>query len=167
MRTFSTFDVMRILDIPRERLQDWIARGFIEPSGGKAVGRGTKNIFTLWDLCGIVLFQGLVDSGTPRKLAADYYRKWKLNHTDISESDLDAMHYFIFVINPVKKSEQQKLGIRRLSGKPIYHLSKEEMLFAGDVNSEVIDGLLNKFPGWEEFRVLKLKDAFEQLKGRL
>ncbi len=167
MRTFSTFDIVRLVGTPRERLFDWIARGFIEPSGGKAKGRGTKNVFTLRDLYGVVIFQALVDSGTAREKAAGYYLRWKSNPEDITESDIDMMSYLVFVTCPVGEGKQKKLGIRRLSGKPVYSLSKVDMIFLSDYNSEVIDHLLKGFPGWSEFKVLKLKDAFEQLKRRL
>ena len=32
---FTTFDIVKIIDIKMQRLQDWIKRGFIKPSYDK------------------------------------------------------------------------------------------------------------------------------------
>jgi hypothetical protein len=63
---FSTFDISRILDIPGPRLRQWIELGFVKPSIRKALGKGTKAIFSRSDLYRIDLFRGLVDQGHSR-----------------------------------------------------------------------------------------------------
>lgn len=52
---FSTFDVERLLDINRLRLQEWLNRGFFEPYR-RAAGKGTKTIFTRENLYCLRLF---------------------------------------------------------------------------------------------------------------
>jgi len=67
---FSTFDVIRIIDIERERLREWMKRKFI-PAGIKVSWRGRKKV--IWgknDLYSILLFKLLVESGWPRVVAA-------------------------------------------------------------------------------------------------
>jgi hypothetical protein len=62
---FTTFDIIKALGIPRERLQDWINRDFIKPTI-PAEGRGTKAIFTRSDVYKIMLFQKLIGMGFNR-----------------------------------------------------------------------------------------------------
>ena len=73
---FSTFDIIRILDILRERLQVWMNRGFISPSIQVAKGKGSKNIFSRWDLYGIALFYKVTQSGVNRKEARNIFNLW-------------------------------------------------------------------------------------------
>jgi DNA-binding transcriptional MerR regulator len=63
--TFTSFDLCKRLNISRPTLQDWIARGFIEPAV-KAEGKGTKNLFTRDNLYQIELFRILVGRGFNR-----------------------------------------------------------------------------------------------------
>jgi hypothetical protein len=42
---FSTFDINKALEIPRERLRDWMVRGLDEPSV-QAQGAGTGRYLT-------------------------------------------------------------------------------------------------------------------------
>ena len=55
MDEYSTFQVSRILEIDRTRLQEWINRGFFAPHR-KAAGKGTKAVFTREDLYRLELF---------------------------------------------------------------------------------------------------------------
>lgn len=64
-KDFTTFDVERILEIKRTRLQEWINRGFVVPFK-KADGKGDKTIFTHWDLYMVKLFEYLVNRGFSR-----------------------------------------------------------------------------------------------------
>jgi len=72
---YSTLDIVKALDIPRERLRDWMVRGFIEPSL-PALGKGTRAGFTRNDVYGIALFRKLVDSGFKRELASELCKKF-------------------------------------------------------------------------------------------
>ena len=60
MEQYTTFDIVKKMKIPRERLQEWLRRGLVKPSV-RAKGVGTKNIFTREDLYRIVLFSQLID----------------------------------------------------------------------------------------------------------
>ena len=67
---YTTFDVVRILDLKMERFQDWLKRGFIMPSIQYRFGHGKKKYFERWDIYLIRLFKHLLDSGISRKQAA-------------------------------------------------------------------------------------------------
>lgn len=68
-REFSTLDIVKALDIPRERLRDWMDRKFITPTT-IADGQGTKAVFTLQDVYSVALFQCLIRHGFNRKAAS-------------------------------------------------------------------------------------------------
>lgn len=74
MVDFTTFDIIKLLDIPRERLQDWMNRGFIKPSIQTAQGKGTKNIFSRYNVYGIELFKRLLDFGVNREVASKFVK---------------------------------------------------------------------------------------------
>ena len=69
---FSTLDIVKALGIPRERLREWIDRGFIKPSIQEAEGQGTKSLFSLADLYRIEAFKWLVNMGLSRVVAAHF-----------------------------------------------------------------------------------------------
>jgi hypothetical protein len=64
---FTIKDVIKALDIPRERFKEWIFRGYIEPSIQKAEGPGSKNLYSRFDLYAIRLFDYL--------LKKDFFRR--------------------------------------------------------------------------------------------
>ena len=67
---YTTFDIVRLFDIKRNRLQPWLDAGFIVPSIQKSTRKGTKNLFSKNDLYRIRLFTLLLDAGMTRKEAA-------------------------------------------------------------------------------------------------
>ena len=68
---YSTLDIVKALNIPRERLRDWMTRGFIKPSL-PSTGKGTIAIFTKADVFGVALFGKLLEKGFKREMAAEY-----------------------------------------------------------------------------------------------
>ena len=68
-KEFSTFEVMKILDIKRERLREWMIKKFISPTQS-ASGVGTKAIFSLLDVYRIGVFKKLVEAGINRRKAS-------------------------------------------------------------------------------------------------
>lgn len=71
---FSTLDIVKALDIPRERLREWMNRGYIEPSIQKASGQGTKALFSRADIYLVALFKKLIGLGFSRKSASDFVK---------------------------------------------------------------------------------------------
>ena len=63
---YTSSDVDKI-GVKRERLKAWMEKGYIKPSIQSASGKGSKNIFSLWDLYMIRLFRRLVQLGFSRK----------------------------------------------------------------------------------------------------
>ena len=64
---YSTLDICKGLGITRERIRDWMNRGFIKPSIQEAKGQGTKALFSRNDVYLIMLFLTLIRNGINRK----------------------------------------------------------------------------------------------------
>jgi hypothetical protein len=67
---FTTFDIVKMLNIKRERLRKWIDEGFITPDK-KADGVGTKALFSLDSVYKIQLFLELLWIGLTREKAKE------------------------------------------------------------------------------------------------
>jgi hypothetical protein len=67
---FSTFEAIKIIGIKRERLKDWLERGFLKPTRVEETGPGLKAYFDRWGLYMIRLFHHLVEHGISRKEAS-------------------------------------------------------------------------------------------------
>lgn len=106
MRQYSTFEIKDILEMPRERLQDWIQRGFIYPSLNQAKGRGTKNVFSLWDLYGIALFEKLLWLGFSRETAKIFYKIWTTSRKKFTPKSLRMSQKYLVFRTIDKKSTQ-------------------------------------------------------------
>jgi hypothetical protein len=70
MTEYTTFDVVKLLDIKRETLKDWIAKKYIKASRSTRDSRGKKSFFNDWDLHCIYFFKEIIKKGISRKLAA-------------------------------------------------------------------------------------------------
>ena len=61
MKGYTTFQIIKALNIPRERLKDWMEKGFVKPSLQQARGKGTKSLFSLLDVYALALFKHLIE----------------------------------------------------------------------------------------------------------
>lgn len=67
--SFSTLDITKLLNIPRERLRSWMNEGYVKPST-EAYGRGTRAGFTRQDLYMVAIFEDIIGRGIKRVVAA-------------------------------------------------------------------------------------------------
>jgi DNA-binding transcriptional MerR regulator len=67
---FYAADVTRILGIKRTRLEQWLERGYVTPSLRHAQGPGTRNVYSLSDIYGLAILQGLLQMGILRESAS-------------------------------------------------------------------------------------------------
>ena len=72
MNGYSTFDVMKALNIERECLRQWLKTGSVWASIEEASGVGTKNLFSRSDIYQIALLQRLIGMGITRNEASAY-----------------------------------------------------------------------------------------------
>lgn len=96
-KTYSSFDIMRALQIPKEKLRDWIDRGFV-PSTKPSPGRGLPAVYTKWDVYGLALFMELLSHGFPRdrasSMAKDYRDEYDIYYPGDAESEPDVWTIF-------------------------------------------------------------------------
>jgi len=76
-RYYSTLEVCKLLDTPKERLRDWMNRQFIVPSVS-ATGQGTKAEFSFDDICMVALFEFLLNFGLDRNTSASFVGSLKM-----------------------------------------------------------------------------------------
>lgn len=70
---YSIKDVVITLDIPRERLKEWINKGFVKGSIERLQGRRTITNYTRLDIYSIALFKYLIERlRFPREEAAKF-----------------------------------------------------------------------------------------------
>ncbi|MBI9083308.1 MAG: hypothetical protein JEZ11_06880 [Desulfobacterales bacterium] len=81
---YSTIDICNALELPRERLRDWMVRGFVKPSL-PSTSKGTIAIFIRPDVMTVALFKVLIDRGFRREAAAEYANLLR----DVSPQDID------------------------------------------------------------------------------
>lgn len=73
---YTTFDIIKKLNIPRERLRQWMVRGYIEPSIRKADGVRIKALFSREDVYKIALFKKLIELGFNRQRASRFIKSF-------------------------------------------------------------------------------------------
>jgi DNA-binding transcriptional MerR regulator len=95
---FSTLDIVKAFKIPRERLREWVNRGFVHPTI-PSKGLGTKAIFSRSDIYLIILFQRLLSLGLKRAEAAQFLHFFK----DLSNVSTIEYLYFRYG-NPLAES---------------------------------------------------------------
>jgi hypothetical protein len=88
-KEFSTFDVIKLLGVKRERLREWMNQGFIMPTI-PASGIGSKAIFSILDIYKIAVFKILVDAGMNRRKASIWIKE---SPTLSSQRDADNLTY--------------------------------------------------------------------------
>lgn len=72
--TYTKVQIENLIGIKKTRLQEWIDRGYIQPSIQKASGKGIVNIFSRNDIYQVYLFSKLLERGLTRLEAASQAR---------------------------------------------------------------------------------------------
>lgn len=70
--TFKMGEITKLIDVDRNRLKEWIARGWVKPSIKRASGHGTPNVFDRENLYEIALFKKMIESGLSRAVIGDF-----------------------------------------------------------------------------------------------
>jgi hypothetical protein len=89
---FSSFEVLTILDMPRERLKDWIARNYIKPYK-PAQGKGYPAVFTRLNLYQIAIFKKLVEMGLSRDKAAEI-----VNQLEDQDPKAESLGFLVYMV---------------------------------------------------------------------
>lgn len=107
-KTFSTLDITKIMNIPRERLRSWMKEEYIKPSV-KANGRGTRAEFTKRDVYSVAIFESLLNRGIKRIVASTLINRLLKEDSTLSQD------YFIIR----NLSEKENIQINSFSAKAV------------------------------------------------
>lgn len=87
---FTTFDVLKLLDLKRERLKHWIEEGYVRPYFQEETPNGSKSYFDVWHVYNIKLFMYLLEGGLSRQEAA----KWSQANSPERIKDYKGMRQY-------------------------------------------------------------------------
>jgi hypothetical protein len=151
---YSTLDIVKALNIPRERLRDWMTRGFIKPSL-PSTGKGTIAIFTKEDIYGIAIFGKLLEKGFKREVASEY--------TDIVVGRrLRDLNYILF--KSLIRDGKRVVDIEE-------HIGKSSLKVEIDKNGNakvISDHFENPIPEeWEDIHILNVGNLFKEVDAAL
>jgi hypothetical protein len=157
---FSTLDIVKALEVPRERLRSWMKEGFVEATI-PAKGQGTKAVFSRYDIYGISLFGDLLRTGFRRDIAASHMREF----TKVFQKNYELVLYRQVTLPGGCMMHCSPVII---TGNNTFAVMSREAGFAGDVvdSHEMTEAMksINDISQWEIFLVAnigKLKDRVD------
>jgi hypothetical protein len=152
---YSTLDIVKALNIPRERLRDWMTRGFIKPSL-PSTGKGTIAVFTKADVFGVALFGKLLEKGFKREMAAEYIEMV------LSQNIYKALNFILF--KSVIRNGKRVVEIEEQIGKSSLKVEIDEK-----GNAKVISGPFENpiTEEWEDIHILNVGNLFKEVDAAL
>jgi hypothetical protein len=152
---YSTLDIVKALNIPRERLRDWMNRGFIKPSL-PSTRQGTIAIFTKADVFMVALFGKLLEMGFKREVASGYIESIVLTRM---EGNLD----FIILKSVIQNGEPEIIAYKAYGKTPINLTISEK----GDVICNF--GPLPAFQAnsWDDIHILNIENIRTEVEAAL
>ena len=152
---YSTLDIVKALNIPRERLRDWMIRGFIKPSL-PSTGKGTIAVFTKADVFGVALFGKLLEKGFKREMAAEYIEMV------LSQNIYKALNFILF--KSLIRDGKRVVEIEGQMGKSSLKVEIDEK-----GNAKVISGPFENpiAEEWEDIHILNVGNLFKEVDAAL
>jgi hypothetical protein len=182
MKGYTTFQIVKALNIPRERLKDWMEKGFVKPSLQQARGKGTKALFSLLDVYALALFKHLIEECHFTRDAASQFSSLWLEYIynfpyeegkeipDRAISDLLSNELIYIsnreadVINASDKENQEKTDKRKMMYSPFSFYGKSEDLF-NSITSHLKPYVEKKT--WEDIHIVNFKKIRETVDAAL
>ena len=168
---FSTFDIVKGLDIQRGRLREWMNYEFISPSV-KADGQGTRAVFNLFDVQCVALFRNLIEYGFNREAAAGFLKDFT---KQIKKEKNNPETVYIFFRSKIKDgkavSDVMRLGPGAWkfdieAGNIDWGLSNTKFKLSGDevrIPADNLDGPLHKHKSWRNVLMINYKEICEEV----
>jgi hypothetical protein len=128
---FTVKNIVESLEIPRERFNEWVFRGYIKATVKKADGLGTKNIYNRVDIYGVALFKHLIENvRLPREDASRFIDKWVKSAQRRPAKVAGLYNYLVFLQDEKRKIYLKQLSILTGSGHEDieYKLLSQEMV---------------------------------------
>jgi hypothetical protein len=145
---YSTLDIVKALGIRRERLRDWMNRGFVKPSL-PAYGQGTIAIFTFADVLAVKLLDRLIEKGFKRELATEISDL-------VNQSNLGNVLNSI-VLTSVIRDGKPELDV-------IYNNSGSSFKIEIDENGKISNSNNEE---WEDIQIINMVNLYEEVKAEL
>ena len=182
MKGYSTFQIIRALNIPRERLKDWMEKGFLKPSLQQARGKGTKALFSLLDVYSLALFKHLIEECHFSRDAASHFSSMWLDYIynfpydhgkEISDREILALlsNELIFIseretdfVYPSDKEKEEKKGERKMIYSPFSFHGKSEDFLKSITNH--LTHFVEKNT-WEDIHIVNFKRIREKVDAAL
>lgn len=101
-KDYTLTQVAAKIGVGRDRLQDWVSRGYI-PSKGEPSWRGDTRYFSEEDLHRAAIFWYLVKYGFKREKASDIVAKWDGNSPLMTICDEDWLVYLDVLAEEILK----------------------------------------------------------------
>jgi len=152
---YSTIDISKALNIPRERLRDWMVRGFIKPSL-PSTSKGTIAIFIRTDVVCVALFMKLITKGFKRDAAAEYVDLL------IEKPGLTNSINFIMLKSVVRNSDLEVESFISYGTNPLkLHIDKDR-----NVNTSFADRIIEA-DEWDDIQIINVVNIHREVDAAL
>jgi hypothetical protein len=152
---YSTIDISKALNIPRERLRDWMVRGFIKPSL-PSTSKGTIAIFIRTDVVCVALFMKLITKGFKRDAAAEYVELL------IEKPGLTNSINFIILKSVVRNSDLEVASFFSYGTNPLnLHIDKDR-----NVNTSFTDRIIEA-DEWDDIQIINVVNIIKEVDAAL
>ena len=152
---YSTIDISKALNIPRERLRDWMVRGFIKPSL-PSTSKGTIAIFIRNDVVCVALFMKLITKGFKREVAAEYVDLL------IEKPGLTNSINFIMLKSVVRNSDLKVESFISYGPGPLkLHIDKDR-----NVNTSIADRIIEA-DEWDDIQIINVVNIIKEVDAAL
>jgi hypothetical protein len=101
--TYTTSDILRILDIKKQRLRQWTKLGYVEADVQVSTGSGNKSIFSIYQVYQISLFKKFVELGLNRWISGQFAQK--LDYTEW-QGIVRGINKFMIISGSVDRSKE-------------------------------------------------------------
>ena len=118
---FTTFEVMKILNITRSRLREWLDIDMIKASIQESTGKGVSNLFSIWDLYGLHILNKYKGNFLSTLGGVQVFLKWQEITRRKSLEDKKNIDYFVFT-----RTEKEMFPGASYCDDKMFLLSKEE-----------------------------------------
>jgi hypothetical protein len=141
---FTTFEAIKIIGIKRERLKDWLERGFLKATRVEETGPGLKAYFDRWGLYMIRLFLHLVEHGISRREASRWIFEMSEDRSGGDPLGEFMQRNFGFIL--VERKDGKVMDLRFITGSLKYlHVSNDIddafIINFGNVRKQVDEGI--------------------------
>jgi hypothetical protein len=160
---FSTLDIVKVLEIPRERLRSWMKEEFVQPSV-PAKGQGTKAIFSRHDVYAVSLFNDLLGAGFRREIAASHMGEFsKVFHK--------SYELVLYRQTSLPGGSMMHCAPIILTGNNNFAVMSGEVNFTGDVEEthEITEAMksVNDISQWNNFFVVNMRKLKSRVDAKL